>query len=262
MPLRYLEASPDAAQRRRGTLVLIHAFPLSARMWDAQLSLSAGGWHVVAPHLRGFDATPHGVPAQSMDDYAADLVDLFDTLQIHDAVVGGLSLGGYVAFALLKRAPHYVRGLILSDTRAEADTPEGREGRTRMLTLVREQGASAVADQMIPKLLSPDTVRTRPDIVERVRSFILANPVETIAGAITAMMNRPDSSGLLATVRCPTLVLVGEHDALTPPAVATGLQQRIAGATLVVIPDAGHLPNLEQPEAFNRAVGKFLERRV
>jgi len=259
--LQYLEARPGRAARSRGTLVLIHAFPLNAKMWEGQLSLSEGGWRVIAPHLRGFHRTPY-TPVQSMDDYAADLIDLLDSLHVEDAVIGGLSLGGYVAFALLRHAPHYFKGLILADTRAEADTPEGREGRKKTIALARESGPGAVVDQMIPKLVAPDTATKNPSVVERIRELALENDANAIAGAATAMMNRKDSMDLLAGVRFPALVIVGEHDALTPPELSERMKGGLPGAILQTIRGAGHLSNLEQPEAFNRVVADFLERRV
>jgi pimeloyl-ACP methyl ester carboxylesterase len=165
--LRYLEAPPSGPARARGTLVLLHPFPLNARAWEPQLSLAGRGWHVIAPHFRGFDGGDHDPPATSMDDFAGDVFDLLDALHIHEAVIGGLSMGGYVALSMFRLAPRYVQGLILADTRAEADSPEGIEGRKRMLTLVREKGPSAVADEMIPKLLGNTTRATHPETVER-----------------------------------------------------------------------------------------------
>ena len=161
--LRYLEQPAGGTSRPRGTLVLIHAFPLNARMWEPQLTLAANGWRVIAPQLRGMDSSSTDQPATSMDNHAADVVDLLDALHIEDAVVGGLSMGGYVAFAVLRHAPRYVRALILADTRSEADTPEGVEGRKRMLALVQEKGVAAIADEMIPKLLAEETRRRRPN---------------------------------------------------------------------------------------------------
>jgi pimeloyl-ACP methyl ester carboxylesterase len=129
---RYLDV-PAAGDRPRGTLVLLHAFPLNARMWEPQLALASHGWRVIAPHLRGFDGGVDEPGDSSVDDYAGDVIDLLDSLHIKDAVIGGLSMGGYVAFALVRRAPSYVRGLILADTRSQADTPEGVENRKKML---------------------------------------------------------------------------------------------------------------------------------
>ena len=163
-----------------------------------------------------------------MDDYVSDIVDLLDTLHIDDAVVGGLSMGGYVAFALWRLAARYIRGLVLADTKSQADTPEGVEARQRMLALVRDKGVSAVADEMLPKLVGESTRRENPAIVEAVRAMILGNSPEAITGAITAMMTRPDATPLLSTIRVPTLVLVGEEDTLTPPAMSESIHKAMS----------------------------------
>jgi pimeloyl-ACP methyl ester carboxylesterase len=260
--LRYLEALPPPAQRERGTLVLLHAFPLNARMWEAQLALADGGWRVIAPHFRGVDGATGDPPASSMDDYAGDVVDLLDSLHIKQAVIGGLSMGGYVAFAMLRHAARYIQGLILADTRPQADTPEGVEGRKRMLQLVQDKGPVAVADEMIPKLLGETTRRTRPELVERVRSLILANSADAIAGEIRALMTRQDATPLLSTIHVPTLIVVGEEDTVTPPPLSREMHAAISGSELSVIAAAGHLSNLEQPDSFNGAVARFLAHRL
>lgn len=260
--LRYLEALPSDAERPRGALVLLHAFPLNAQMWEPQLALADDGWRVIAPDLRGLGAGERDPATGSMDDYAADLIDLLDALHIEDAVIGGLSLGGYVTFALFRHARRYFRGLVLADTRPQADAPEGIEGRKRMLGLVRGKGAAAVADEMLPKLLGETTRRENPDLVRRVRDLIVSNSVEGIAGAITALMTRADSTAILPTIHCPTLILVGEQDMLTPPALSQEMQRAIAGSEVAIIAGAGHLSSLEQPAAFNAALARFLEHRV
>ena len=259
--LRYLEA-PSQGERPRGTLVLLHAFPLNARMWEPQLALAAHGWRVVAPHFRGFDGGIGDPPASTVDDYAGDVIDLLDALHVEDAVVGGLSMGGYVAFAMLRLAPRYVRGLILADTRSQADTPEGVAGRKRMLQLLAEKGPAAVADEMIPKLLGASTRANRPELADRVRALALSNPPEAIAGGIRALMTRPDSTPLLRTIHCPTLIVVGEEDTLTPPALSEEMHRAIAGSELIIVPGAGHLSSFEQPDAFNSALAAFLTHRV
>jgi pimeloyl-ACP methyl ester carboxylesterase len=248
--------------RRRGTLVLLHAFPLNARMWEGQLSLAGRGWHVIAPHFRGVDEPGDAAPARSIDDVAADIIDLIDALHVEDAVIGGLSMGGYVAFALFRHAPSYFRGLILADTRSQADTPAGIDGRKHMLEQLERGGANAIANDMLPKLLCESTRATRPEVVARVRAMILTCPPASIASAIHALMTRPDATPLLPAIRVPTLVLVGEEDALTPPSAAEEMHARIAGSELVRIPDAGHLSNMEQPELFNAALARFLDHRV
>jgi len=258
--LRYLEAAPRG--RVQGTLLLIHAFPINARMWEGQLGYADAGWRVLAPQLRGFDGGTGDPAAQSLDDYAGDVIDLLDGLHVHEAVIAGLSMGGYIAFAMFRHAPRYFRALILADTRPQADAPAGVQARNEMLALVRAKGASAVADQMLPRLLGETTRRERPDIVERTRTLVLANSPEAIAGAIVALRDRPDSTPLLPTIHCPTLIVVGEEDTLTPPELSEGMQRAIPGSELVVIRRAGHLANLEQPEEFNGALARFLTHRV
>jgi 3-oxoadipate enol-lactonase len=252
--VQYIEAVPDKKQfaRTQGVLVLLHAFPLNEHLWEPQMALSERGWRVIAPRLRG----------RSMDDFAAVVVDLLDALHIEEAVVGGLSMGGYATFALFRLAPRYFRGMVLADTRPQADTPEGVEARRRMLALVRDKGPDAVADEMIPKLVGETTRSSRPEIVARVRELIRESSADTIADAITALMTRPDSSPLLAAIHCPTLVVVGEEDAITPPALSQQMHAAIGGSQYAAIPGAGHLSSLERPQAFNDVLADFLEHRL
>jgi len=266
---RYLEALPSTSARARGALVLLHAFPVNAGMWVPQFAAAAdAGWHVIAPHLRGFGNShePEAGSTKSdtvtMDDYAGDIVDLLDALHIPDAVVAGLSLGGYVAFAMLRHAPRYVRAVVLADTRPQADSAEGVQGRKRMIALATERGVSAIADEMIPKLLGETTRRERPAVVATVRALALENDVNAITGALHAMMTRPDSTELLSSIHVPALVIVGDEDGVTPPTVATEMQRGIPGAQLTTIPRAGHLSNLEDSDAFNAALAAFLAHRV
>ena len=253
---------PPASQRRRGVLVLLHAFPLNARMWEAQLPLADGGWRVIAPHFRGLDGGAGDPLAMSIDDYAGDLIDLLDALHVDQAVFAGLSMGGYAALAVLRHAARYVQGFVLADTRAEADTAEGLDARRKMLDLVQSKGPAAVAEEMIPKLLGETTRRSRPEVIERVRSLVLSNSSEAIAGSIRALMSRPDSTALLAGVHVPTLILVGAEDTVTPLALSEKMHGAIAGSELTVIPGAGHLTNLEQPDLFNAALARFLSHRL
>jgi len=231
-------------------------------MWERQLALADRGWRVIAPQFRGFDGAAGDPPAQSIDDYAGDVIDLLDALHIHEAVVGGLSMGGYVAFALLRHAARYVQALILADTKAEADTPDGVEGRKKMIELVGRKGPAAIAEEMIPKLLGETTRRTRPAVVDQVRALATSSTAEAIAGALRALMTRPDSTPQLAAIHVPTLILVGNEDVVTPPAAAGDMHRRIAGSELVALAQAGHLTNLERPEAFDAAVARFLGHRV
>jgi 3-oxoadipate enol-lactonase len=239
-------------------VLLIHAFPVDADMWRPQLERVPDGWRFIAPDTRGFgpDAAPPG--HLTMDDAAGDIAGFMDHLRIDRAVIGGLSMGGYITMALFRRSPERFDGMILADTRAEADTPEGRDGRRTMIELARAKGAAAVADQMLPKLLSAAARAQRPELVAAVRRMIESASVEALVPALEAMMARPDSTGDLSRVNCPALILVGSEDEVTPETSARAMEKGIDRSRVVVLPGAGHLSNLESPDAFSRAVSDFL----
>jgi 3-oxoadipate enol-lactonase len=264
---RYLEAPGRLGEempKGTRTLVLMHAFPLSAEMWLPQLARVPPGWRFIAPDIRGFRGThpSHEDPqleGATMDDYAADILELMDHLDVRRAAIAGLSMGGYVAMALAARAPARLTHLILADTRMTADTDEGRAGRDAMRALVERGGPPAVATAMLPKLLGATTHEEQPDLALAVRGLIEANDTAAIAGAIGALKSRPDRTVALATVTVPTLVVCGEEDVLTPLADSEAMAATMPGAQLVRIPRAGHLSNLEQPNAFNEALRAFLK---
>jgi pimeloyl-ACP methyl ester carboxylesterase len=256
--IRYLDAGSGVP------LILLHAFPLGAEMWRPQLDAVPAGYRAVAPDLRGFGGTSREAsgavrPADTMDEHAADVLALADRLGFDRFVLGGLSMGGYVAFATLRRAPERVAGLLLADTRAEADTAEARANRERMLDALQADGVGAVVEAMLPKLLAPETRRDRPGVERFVRELIAGNRDEGVADAIRALMSRPDSTPLLGTIGVPTHLVVGREDELTPPVLHEQMQARIPGAGLTIVERAGHLSNLEQPDVFNRALARFVE---
>ena len=193
-----------------------------------------------------------------MDDMAFSVLTMLDAQGIERAVIGGMSMGGYVTLAIHRLAPERFAGMILADTRATADNEQQRAGRQKMIETVRERGPGAVADEMLPKLLGATTQRERPELVAEVRRMIEGNSADTIADAVEAMMNRPDSRPLLRQVTVPTLILCGEEDVLTPPSDSEALHAGIAGSRLVRIPRAGHLSCVEAPEDFSRALNTFL----
>lgn len=266
-----LEPAEDAVQRitvrgvslaveTRGSgpaVLFIHGYPLDRTIWQHQVA-HLEGFRRIAPDLRGMGRSDAPDLGYSMATYADDLAGLLEVLDEESVVLCGLSMGGYVAFEFLRRHPDRVRGLILMDTKAEADTPEGRKARDAQLAMVREQGTGALAEQMLPKLLAP---AAPPAVVAQVDAMVRATPVAGVAGALGAMRDRADSGVLLPELgRIPVLVVSGAADALIPLAQAKALADAIPGAHLEVIAGAGHLPPLEQPEATTAALLRFLSR--
>jgi 3-oxoadipate enol-lactonase len=237
-------------------LLLLHAFPLGLAMWDPQAAL-ADSHQVVRFDCRGFGASPPGDGLLTMERIADDAAGVLDRLGLASAVVGGVSMGGYAALAMVRRHPLRIRALVLADTRAGADSPEARANRAAQAETVRRDGAAAIADAVLPKLLGATSHRERPELVARVRRMIEANPPRGIADALAGLAARADSTPTLREIRVPTLVVVGEEDAITPLADAEALQRGIAGSRLVVIPRAGHLSSLENPDEFNRHLRAF-----
>jgi pimeloyl-ACP methyl ester carboxylesterase len=253
--LEYLEAGDPAGR----VLVLLHAFPLSARMWKPQLATVPDGWRFIAPDLAGFGGTDdRDGDSTTLDDYADDVVTMLDALEVRDAGVGGLSLGGYVTLAVARRAPDRITCLILADTKAPGDNTDQRAARDRLVTTLDAGGPEAVATEMLPRLLGQTTMRGRSELVEHVRSLITSNRAPGLRRAILRLRDRPDAGPYLADVAVRTLVLVGDEDTPTPVADARALAGAITGARLEIIDGAGHLSNLERPEAFTTALTRFL----
>jgi pimeloyl-ACP methyl ester carboxylesterase len=256
--IAYLDSAPRARDRR--ALVLLHAFPLGAGMWEPQMRAVPPGWRLITPDLRGFGGStaPDG-DSPSMDDYASDVIALAGELGVSRAVMGGCSMGGYATFAVLKRAPELASALVLSDTRLGADNPEGRANRRSMLALVDREGPSGVARDMMPKLIGPTTRESNPTVEPTIRRLIKQQSPDGIRAAIQRMMDRMDATEVVSAVRIPSLVVVGDEDELTPVDESRRIAAVIPDARLAVIPQAGHLPNLEQPDRFNAVLTRFLE---
>jgi 3-oxoadipate enol-lactonase len=244
-------------QSGRGrTVVLLHGFPLHSGMWAALHETTPHGWTLVTPDLRNFGES-RGVPALSVDDHASDVLALLRHLGCEDAVVGGLSMGGYVTLAVHRMAPQRCRALVLADTTAAPDTEPARANRVRLQAMARERGPSAVLEDMLPKLVGPAAIAAGA-VPDQLRDLARVNRAEGVVDALEALKTRPDGRPGLADVKCPTLVLVGADDALTPPSAAEAISDGIAGSSLVVVPGAGHMANLEQPVAFALALWSFL----
>ena len=240
-------------------LLLLHAFPLSSAMWRQQIETLRKDYRIVAPDFRGFGSTPGFAGTPSVDQLADDAAALLDELKIQGpVVVGGLSMGGYVALAFARRHASRLRALILADTKAEADDAAAKANRDTMIAFASKNPSLAVIERMIPAVLCADTVAKRPEVVETVRYIASLQAPAGIVNALRALRDRPDATPHLKDVTVPTLVIVGREDAVTPPAVAEKLTAGIPGARLLFIEKAGHLPNLEQPGGFTEAVRMFL----
>jgi len=245
----------------RGTgtpVVLLHAFPLNRSMWDDQVAFLSQGFRVIAIDLRGHGDSKLFSTPYTLDDLATDIKELLDSLDIQQAVFAGLSMGGYILFAFYRLFPTRVKGLILADTRAQADAADERAGRLQMIRTAETQGPQAIADIMLPRLLSAGTIAVRSDLVSKVRAMIVNNSPETIVADLYAMIDRANSIPSLSQIACPTLIIVGELDRGTPPSDAQLMAKHITDARLAVLAEAAHLSNLENPEAFNTAMHAFL----
>ena len=250
--LRYLQAGSG------WPLILLHAFPLSADLWRPQLDRVARGWQFLAPDLRGFGRGSLPPTSMTMDDMATDVSAFMDALEIDRAVIGGLSMGGYVTMAFYRLAPDRFTGIVLANTKASLDTPEGRAAREQMIELVRRDGASAVADQMLPKLLGATSQRARPYLEPLVRRLIEGNSAEGIEAAIHAIRDRPDSFPTLERTAVPALVITSDEDVIIPVSESEAMHRVMPRSQLVVLTAAGHLSNLEVPDDFSEALGNFL----
>lgn len=237
-------------------VVFLHGFPLDRRMWGNQMAIEAS-YRVVVPDLRGFGRSPSNQPF-TIEALADDVHALLSAIGALPAVIVGFSMGGYVAFAFAKKHPADLRALVLVDTRAEADTAEGKAGRDKAVELVRQGGSKAIADQMLPKLLVPEDQRRGPKVTNIVRGMIESCPPLTIEHALIAMRDREDYTAMLPSIGVPTLIIVGEKDALTPPSMSRAMHEAIPRSQLAVIPDAGHLSPMENPDEVNRVFQDFL----
>jgi len=241
-------------------VVLIHGYPFNRSLWKEQVEALSSSYRVVTPDLRGFGESDTYEGPATMNRMAQDVAGLMDYLGIDQAVIGGLSMGGYVALAFVKQFPSRVKGLVLADTRAQADTEEGKQTRHQQAEKALSEGMAGIADAMLPKLLTPETVSKRPEVVKRVRDMMLKTKPQGAASALLGMAEREDQSEFISTIGVPTMIVVGREDAITPLADSETMNSKIQHSRLVVLDNAGHVSNLEQTEHFNYALMKFLER--
>jgi pimeloyl-ACP methyl ester carboxylesterase len=253
----------DLAYRAKGhgpVLALLHAFPFNQDMWEPQLDGLHDVAHVITLDLPGFGASQTTDGDYSLETMAEIVHDFLRHLGHEQVVLGGISMGGYIALAYARKFPNHLKGLILADTRANADTPEARKRRLEQIQEINQEGLWGLAQSMPLKVLTPATAVKRPALVKELCGHIAASNVMAVTGALEAMADRPDSTDVLPGIHVPTLVIVGEGDDLTPPTVAQEMVDHLPKGKLVTIPGAGHLSNMEAPQAFNQAVADFMRQ--
>jgi pimeloyl-ACP methyl ester carboxylesterase len=227
---------------------MLHAFPLDHTMWDPQVAILEDRYHAITPDV------PKDSP-WSIDGFADHLNQLLDKEQVQDCIVVGLSLGGYIAIPFYAKYPQRVRKLVLADTRARADNDVEKSGRTEFIAALEQSGAAILPDRMLPRLLRPNAP---PGVVQTVRHIMSRTTAQTAILALMAMRDRPDASTVLHRIACPTLVVVGEQDAVTRVEECRAMAETVRDGRFVTIPEAGHLSNLENAPAFNRVLTDFL----
>jgi 3-oxoadipate enol-lactonase len=241
-------------------LLLVHGHPFDRSMWTPQVAEFGGPYRVVAPDLRGYGMSGVVGGRTGLEEFAADLEALTVHLGLDRVVLGGLSMGGQIVLECMRRFPDRVAGLLLADTFAQADTTAGRAARVAAAERLERDGMAGYATETLPKMIARYNVTAQPAVAEHVLLMMAGAPPAGAAAALRGRAERPDYTELLARITVPTLVVVGRDDEFTPVRDAEYLQQRIPGAELVVIDGAGHLPNLEQPAAFNAALRRLLRR--
>lgn len=240
-------------------LLLIHGYPFNHEMWRPQIETFSTSARIIAPDLRGHGGSPPSNDPSTMDLLADDCAKVLEKLGVDEPVtVCGLSMGGYVAFAFYRRYPSLVAGLILAATRAKADSPEIKVKRDESAVLAEEKGVQAVTANMLPIIMSPQTYSTNPNLVDRVGQIMAQTSIQGMASALMGMKERPDSTPTLEAIRVPTLIIHGADDQIIPLSEAEAMHVSIKDSQLEIIANAGHLPNLEQPELFNEMVKQFL----
>jgi pimeloyl-ACP methyl ester carboxylesterase len=252
--------SPEQSQGAQGSppVLFVHGHPFDRTMWRPQTAALGARYRMIAPDLRGYGETTVVPGTTLLDTFARDLAALLDGLAITRATLCGLSMGGQIVLEFQRLFPERVAGLVLADTFAQAETPEGRKERNDRADALLRDGMAGYAHAVLGSMVAPATVRDLPDVSAHVLRMMLSAPPEGAAAALRGRAERPDYTATLARVAVPALVVVGGVDAFTPVADAAFLHQRIPGARLAVVEGAGHLPNLERPAAFNRILDDFL----
>ena len=241
-------------------VIFVHGFPFDHTMWEPQMKSLPNHFRAITYDVRGHGGSDVADGQYTIEFFVDDLIALLDHLVIAQAVLCGLSMGGYIALRAYERYPQRFKALVLCDTKSEPDTNEGKVKRSATLKTVKSEGVGVFADEFVKAIFAPETFQTLPEVIESIKSTIRSNSPIGISGAALALAMRTDTSGLLSKIQVPTLILVGEHDKLTPPSASEALQRQITGSELHIIRQAGHMSNLENAPAFNKHLIDFLNR--
>jgi len=241
-------------------VILLHGYPFNRTLWERQVAVLRENFRVITPDLRGFGESETADEPVTMMRMAEDIARLMNALDIPRAIIGGLSMGGYVVLAFYKQFPERVDALVLADTRPQADTEEGQHLRAKQREQILRDGMAETAHSMLPKLLTPESISTRPDLVKHIQDMIMGTKPAGAAAALMAMAGREDQTELLSQIAVPTLIVVGREDPITPVQDSQLMHERIAHSRLVVLEDAAHVSNLEQVDSFNGVLKSFCKK--
>lgn len=255
---RQMMSYRELGEGSKDPLVLLHAFPLNGRMFEPQMAAFSRDRRIVAPDYPGFGRSPRTPAHPDVRYYAEGVRRLLDRLELERVVLGGVSMGGYVAFGCMRLFPERVSGLVLANTRPDPDSGEIRENRKKMAQRVADEGVEVLIELQVQRLLAPATLEKKKEVVENVRAMILESSPTGVVAALAAMRERPDSTSLLGEISVPTLAIGGEHDEISSPEVMDAMAKKIPASTHVTLPKAGHLSNLEAAKSFNAALAEFL----
>jgi len=243
-------------------VVLVHGHPFNRTMWAPQVESLQGQYRVIAPDLRGYGENVCDAEKTLLSTFASDILNLLDSIGVERFVLGGLSMGGQIVLECYRQFPIRIMGLILADTFAQLDTPERRQRRLDTADRLMAEGMKQYSNEELPKMITPHHVRTLPKVAEHVLRMMETTPPMGAAAALRGRAERIDYTPLLKHIVVPTLIIVGDQDQYTPVVDARFMHEHIPGSELLVIKDAGHMPNLEQPVAFNTALQSFLAEVV
>lgn len=255
----YIDIGISTAQ----AVIFIHGFPFTHKMWmfaGGQTEALSGSNRLVAYDVRGHGDSEIGQGIFTVEFLVDDLIALMDHLKIRQAILVGLSMGGYIALRAVERHPNRVKGLVLCDTKAAPDSNEAKIKRSAHIRMIRQDGTRAFAEEFIKGVVAPETFETKPEVVRSLQSMIERTSPITLSGALVALAARTDTTPALASIQCPVLVMSGEKDALATPAEAKAMKEKIPNAELALIPKAGHMSNVENPEEFNKHLIGFIRR--